>query len=202
MFGDKTDFQSAQSPAPKLVQFQTLVFHLSGLLFMNEPELTEIRERIAKFTSFADGDACWAWTGAISKTRGYGRMTFRGSVVNAHRVSYMAARGVELDRKICVCHRCDNPSCVRPDHLFEGTNKANTEDMIGKGRHRNQKKTHCKRGHPLSGDNLQINKNGSRHCKECLKITYRNFFEKNLRKTPRVRKTNLTSITDCAKVNG
>jgi len=155
---------------------------------MIEPELTEIRERIAKFTSFADGDACWLWKGAISKTRGYGRITFRGVVVNAHRVSYMATRGIELDRKICVCHRCDNPSCVRPDHLFEGTNKHNTADMIAKGRHRNQKKTHCNRGHPLSGDNLKINKNGSRHCRKCLRAAAHNFFEKNLRKTKRINK--------------
>lgn len=155
---------------------------------MNEPELTEIRERIAKFTKIVEGDGCWPWTGAINKKRGYGRITFRRSVKNAHRIAYMAFHGKELDCKICVCHRCDNPSCVRPDHLFEGTNKKNTEDMIGKGRHRNQKKTHCKRNHPLSGDNLQINKNGSRHCKKYLQISAHNYFEKNLRKTKRTMK--------------
>jgi predicted DNA-binding protein YlxM (UPF0122 family) len=71
---------------------------------------------------------CWEWVGVTAKN-GYGR--FWGNFL-AHRVSYALYK--ECPKGFFVCHKCDNPPCVNPDHLFLGTAKQNTQDMISKGR--------------------------------------------------------------------
>lgn len=89
-------------------------------------------ERLRRNVTKADG--CWLWTGSKDKD-GYG--TFRrreGGLYRAHRVSYELHHGAIPDGMI-VCHRCDNPACVRPDHLWIGTHKENAEDRNEKGRH-------------------------------------------------------------------
>lgn len=76
-------------------------------------------------------DDCWVWTGNMAGK--YGRFWSPPKTVLAHRFSYQLAHG-PFDPKKVVCHRCDNPVCVRPDHLFLGTHKDNTQDAIKKGR--------------------------------------------------------------------
>lgn len=86
-------------------------------------------KRLGPFWSYVrKGDGCWEWTGARN-TRGYGTYSAR----LAHRVAYAEARGAIPDG-MYVCHHCDNPPCVRPDHLFLGTPTDNVRDMIAKGR--------------------------------------------------------------------
>jgi predicted DNA-binding protein YlxM (UPF0122 family) len=77
-------------------------------------------------------DSCWTWK-ASTRRRGYGGFALDGKTRAAHRVSWMLANGAIPDGML-VCHRCDNPSCVRPNHLFLGSQQENVDDMIGKGR--------------------------------------------------------------------
>jgi hypothetical protein len=75
---------------------------------------------------------CWIWT-ATRSGKGYGQFGVDGRLVIAHRWAYEAERG-SIPPGLFVCHRCDVPACVRPDHLFLGTAKENSEDMVRKGR--------------------------------------------------------------------
>lgn len=76
--------------------------------------------------------ACWTWKFMKDK-KGYGRFLLNGMPRIASRVAYFMYVGAIPSGKL-VCHRCDNPSCVNPDHLFIGSAKQNTADMVSKGR--------------------------------------------------------------------
>jgi len=84
-------------------------------------------------------DGCWLWTGS-KHTTGYGGIRFRGRMWGAHRVSWTLYRG-EIPEGLSVCHTCDNPLCVNPDHLFLGNQKDNMLDARNKGRLQNMKGT-------------------------------------------------------------
>jgi len=76
---------------------------------------------------------CWVWT-ACQNPRGYGEFQYFGKRTHAHRVVWFLTRDVEIPKHLYVCHRCDTPSCVNPDHLFLGTAKENAQDAKAKGR--------------------------------------------------------------------
>jgi len=78
-------------------------------------------------------DSCWILNGWI-KENGYGGINFSGKNFYAHRISFIIANGSIPDSKPIICHRCDNPRCVNPKHLFAGTTRDNVRDMISKGR--------------------------------------------------------------------
>lgn len=86
------------------------------------------------------GDGCWLWMGARC-VAGYGRMGIGKKSVPAHRIAYLIATDVDPG-DLCVLHRCDNPQCVRPDHLFLGTMTDNNLDMDAKGRRPTGERSH------------------------------------------------------------
>lgn len=111
------------------------------------PEITEeVKARF--FTYVRKGDGCWEWTAVrLNKkaSRAYGRFTIHRRQYLAHRVSWTISNG-PIPPLLGVLHRCDNPQCVNPDHLFLGTHVDNMRDMWNKGK-----------GAPATGD-----RNGSR----------------------------------------
>lgn len=81
----------------------------------------------------SDSEGCWLWTGSRN-AKGYGHYCIRRSRTRyAHRFAYSLTYG-PVSSRIMVCHKCDNPPCVRPDHLFLGTNSDNIQDSLKKGR--------------------------------------------------------------------
>lgn len=121
------------------------------------------------------GPGCWEWRASVA-TNGYGQVWTDtsagrgGKKMAAHRCAWLLTHG-ELPAGLCVLHRCDNPLCVRPDHLFLGTLSDNTQDMLAKGRNPSiyRTKSHCKRGHSMK-ENLRIAPNGRRRCLQCHRI--------------------------------
>lgn len=128
---------------------------------------------------------CWEFMGARTP-KGYGRIGLDGQYWQAHRLAWTLKRGpIPNGLGLQVCHRCDNPPCINPDHLFLGTNADNCRDRHSKGRTKNletgtallarenRSKTHCPQSHPYSGDNVRFRPNGSRYCAECNRAHYR-----------------------------
>ena len=89
----------------------------------------------AKVVKASEPDGCWIWT-AARNTKGYGVVNeIIGNIRfgRAHRLAYVLTHG-PIPTGSLVCHRCDVPSCVRPDHLYAGTPKDNSGDMVAKNR--------------------------------------------------------------------
>jgi hypothetical protein len=87
------------------------------------------------------GNECWIWLGYTQNSKmGYGYLRFNGKHVLAHRQSYKLFKG-EIPSGMNICHTCDNPKCVRPSHLFAGTQSENMKDASIKGRLKASKET-------------------------------------------------------------
>lgn len=94
--------------------------------------MLKLRHRLAQYIDVRKAAPCWLWTGSTAG-KGYGKLRWRGRVVGAHRASYRAWKG-HIPEGLHVCHRCDNPWCVKPEHLFLATNRENMQDALKKGR--------------------------------------------------------------------
>ncbi len=131
-------------------------------------------EHIARFHErYAKTDGCWPWLGRRNRA-GYGRLSVSRRSLAAHRVSYAIHNGRDPG-ELFVCHACDNPSCVNPNHLWLGTVLDNNRDSYAKGRSRNggygPKPEFCvKCGHHRIDDVPPFGRTPAR-CRQCKKMS-------------------------------
>lgn len=104
----------------------------------------ELKKRPTDYERFcsrivkSDDDKCWGWRGAVHPF-GYGVFTINRKNIAAHRASWQFFCG-EIPPELHVLHRCDNPPCCNPNHLFLGTAKDNIRDCVQKGRYKSNSK--------------------------------------------------------------
>ena len=138
-------------------------------------ELTE--EQLKRFWAKVNKEAengCWEWT-AAANSKGYGQFSIGGVSKSTHKISYIIHKG-EIPDGLMICHTCNNPPCVNPNHLYAGTGKDNAQQAAKEGRLASQQKTHCKAGHEFTEENTALYKQKKRGnaltrvCKTCKKI--------------------------------
>lgn len=134
----------------------------------------EILKRRLEQKSHREGD-CLIFHSSV-QPNGYGQMWNGNRPEQAHRIAYRIAFG-EIPEGKEIDHKCRNRACINPEHLQAVTHKRNmhlSETVMGD----NYRKTHCKRGHPLSGENLRLESDGRRQCRSCDQIRYQRKKEK------------------------
>ena len=124
---------------------------------------------------------CWLWRSTIV-FKGYGQFYLNGKSRFAHRASWLLHKGA-IPGGLFVCHTCDVPRCVNPEHLFLGTNKDNMQDMARKGRGRKPLNLpNCRNGHVYTEENTRYDAKGNnRLCKECSRTCAKEYEEKKRR---------------------
>lgn len=128
-----------------------------------------IEERFWSKVDRRGPDECWPWTACYSRN-GYGWFGVNGKGWVATRMAWFLTHGSPPDG--FVCHRCDNPQCVNPAHLFVGSHTDNMRDAVAKGRMHFRQGDRCKYGHLLAGDNIihRSDHPGRTKCRQCHKV--------------------------------
>jgi len=99
---------------------------------MNKDAHLTLAQLVARNTPALPKDVCWPWNGTML-SNGYGVVKHKRKPYKAHRASFIINKG-EIPAGMYVCHSCDNPSCVNPNHLWLGTPKDNMHDKVAKDR--------------------------------------------------------------------
>ncbi|MDE2101768.1 MAG: HNH endonuclease [Patescibacteria group bacterium] len=165
---------------------------------MNEIKLTpkQLKNFMAKVV---ESDRCWSWTSKKDKD-GYGNFYVDGKTIRAHRLAWMIYRG-KIDDGKWVLHRCDNPQCTRPDHLWLGTPSENRVDMFKKGRENLARgDNHWSRKHPekvLRGESV-----GNSKLKIENVISIRNDYAAGIRQVDLANKHGVSIATICRAIHG
>lgn len=97
------------------------------------PRGCPLPQRLAHYTAAPNENGCTLWMG-YKLISGYGTIAYKRKMHRAHRLAWTAAHG-PIPKGLCVCHKCDVPSCINVDHLFLGTHAENMADREAKGRH-------------------------------------------------------------------
>lgn len=123
-----------------------------------------LQEKLDFYSMREPNTGCWLWLGA--SCRGYGHLKFGTKAISAHRASYELTKGA-IQEGLTIDHRCRVTLCINPQHLEAVTHKINVLRGISLSA-LNARKTHCKNGHPLDGDNLYKEPlNDHRRCRIC-----------------------------------
>lgn len=104
---------------------------------------------------------------------GYAQVSLAGKMHMAHRFVYEALTGNPIPKGEEICHSCHNRACINPYHIRSDTHQANLMDASRAKRLNGQGHTQCKRGHPLEGENVVVNRSGFRQCRLCSRARYR-----------------------------
>lgn len=184
---------SAQVVAEKLDISQTGVLRILRRHGVRSRTLSQAQrlgkgDKVANFWKYVEKleSGCWQWTGGKDHL-GYG--SFKGFARypgKAYRFSYELHKG-PIPKGLTIDHLCRNPSCVNPDHLEAVTNRVNQLRGFSPAA-MNARKTHCKYGHPLSGDNLVLVSGKydrpARQCRTCLRAHSRKAYRRRREELP------------------
>lgn len=174
------------------------LYKTNSRLYYSEMSSIKAKNDIERFWSHVNKNGengCWVWT--LPLRIGYGRFHFRTHLVSAHRFSYELLHG-KVDNNLTLDHLCRNRACVNPAHLEPVTMRTNALRGVGPTAI-NARKTHCKRGHLLSGTNIQIKPDGSRSCLVCKELSRSTPKHKAMKREcdKRYREKNRKKCVDC-----
>ncbi len=145
---------------------------------MRKPPSAKVWARFCKYLNPSDWTGCWEWQGCRLQGKGYGRFRTPTTTERTHQLIMYWLTGVRSTDERPIDHvRCDNPPCSNPVHLCYTTRRINILRSNGITAIYSRK-THCIRGHALTGANISqavLKRTGSRHCKSCHREYMRNY---------------------------